>query len=139
MKDPQTTLRYQKTDQRAPTPAHDAAASRGSTIQRAGFPSNIMSNVPVTHAMDIIDLYSVHPSSTQPCQPFIQSISLVDSIQPDCTFSALIDDGALANAMSETLYLRIRNHTSGWRPSSRQLRMADGTIVPSLATWRGTI
>ena len=66
-------------------------------------------------------------------------MSLVDSTHSACTFRTLIDDGTLANAMSETLYLRIKDTVHGWRPSTRHLRMANGTIVPSLATWYGTV
>lgn len=139
MKDPQTTLGHQQTGKQTPTPAHNNTVYRGSMIQRAGFPSNVMSNVPVMQAMEIIDLYAICLMPTQSCQPFIQLISLVDSIQPHCMFSALIDNGALANAMSEALYLRIRDCTSGWNLSNQHLRMANGTIVPLLATWRGTI
>lgn len=99
-----------------------------------------MSSTPIVQPIDVVNLYSVHlPTHEQPCHPFIQNMSLIDSAHPACTFHALIDDGALANAMSEALYLRVKDTINGWYKSTRHLRMADGTVVPSLATWRGTV
>ena len=66
-------------------------------------------------------------------------MSLIDSKNPECMFHALIDNGALANTMSEALYQRTRDCIAGWHPSKRHLHMADGTVVPSLVTWQGTV
>ena len=66
-------------------------------------------------------------------------MSLIDSTHPACTFRAIINNGTLANAMSEKLYHHIKDTIHGWRPSTHHLRMANVTIVPSLATWYGTV
>lgn len=110
--DPQMTLGYLRNNRRVPTPMYDAVASRSSIIQYARFPSNIMFNVPVSQAIGIIDLYFVYPISTQPYYPFLRSISLVDSIHPESTFSTLINEGILANTISKTLYQWICHLTS---------------------------
>ena len=136
MKGQRTTLAFKTPTNRLWALGHTATMPRGSTTKGTDTARNVMSNTSFVQAIDIINLYSVHSQTIQPTyQPFIQSMSLIDSENPECTFHALIDDGALANAMSKALYQCIKNHISGWHPSKQHLHMADGTIVPSLATW----
>jgi hypothetical protein len=48
---------------------------------------------------------------------------------------ANFDDGALVDAMSTTKFNQIKHQLGHYGPSSRCLRMADGNLVPEIATW----
>jgi hypothetical protein len=52
---------------------------------------------------------------------------------------ALFDGGAMVAAMCSTVFEMVKHRLGDWQPSVKRLRMANGTIVPSQATWRGTI
>ena len=52
-------------------------------------------------------------------------------------FQSVFDDGALANAIDEKMYLTAKNWLAAPEASSRILKMADGRLVPSLGTWKG--
>ena len=45
----------------------------------------------------------------------------------------------MVSAMSADVFHRVRDSLQGWTPPRRSLRMADGSIVPSLAHWTGQI
>ena len=105
----------------------------------------IGSHVPVDKP-NTIDLYSATYSDqnhtigmhSKPV-PFIHPITLTS---PDGTTSrvdALFDDSAMAGAMSTSTFNTIKHGLFGWQQSSRALHMANGVIVPSEATWTGTI
>ncbi|KAG6818870.1 hypothetical protein H0H93_000737 [Arthromyces matolae] len=49
------------------------------------------------------------------------------------------DDGAMVDAISVTLWEKLRASTSPLEPTSRRLRMANGSIVTPLGCWRGII
>ena len=54
-------------------------------------------------------------------------------------FRSVFDDGALANAIDEKMYLISKNRLSALEPSSRIMKMADGRLVPSLGVWKGQV
>ena len=51
----------------------------------------------------------------------------------------MFDDGALANAINEKMYLMSKSRLSALEPSSRILKMADGRLVLSLGVWKGQV
>ena len=54
-------------------------------------------------------------------------------------FQSVFDDGALVNAIDETLYHMLKGRLAALVPSGKILRMADGQKVPSAGEWRGRI
>lgn len=84
----------------------------------------------------IVDLYSVE-SLAFPCIPYRHPITLI-APQP-LVLDALFDEGAMVSAMSADVYNNVRASLDGWSAPRRSLRMADGSIVPSLAHWTGLI
>ncbi|KIM63078.1 hypothetical protein SCLCIDRAFT_118266, partial [Scleroderma citrinum Foug A] len=52
---------------------------------------------------------------------------------------ALFDNGAMTGAMCSSVFKTVKHNLKGWRRSTQALRMANGTIIPSEATWTGTI
>ena len=94
----------------------------------------------------IFNLYSAtskiheHASDTQDKSvPFIHPIVLKNTDSTAITTQALFDEGAMTGAMSTAMFNSIRHELKEWRPSSRALRMANGAVVRSEATWTGTI
>ena len=95
---------------------------------------------------DIFDLYSMaygkrnhRIDTSDKTVPFTHPVKLKN---PDGTMvqvTTLFDDGAMAGAMCTSVFNRIKPSLHGWQPSSQVLRMANGAIVPSEATWSGTI
>ena len=54
-------------------------------------------------------------------------------------FRSVFDDGALVNAIDETLYHTLKGRLAALVPSGRILRMADGRKVASAGEWRGRV
>ena len=96
-------------------------------------------NVPDVSAIDaelqIFDLYAVNPE--QPIRPFIHQLNIKAKGGEIIRVKANFDDGALANAMSTTKFNAIKHRLGHYGPSSRRLRMADGSIVKPAAVWYG--
>ncbi|KDQ50106.1 hypothetical protein JAAARDRAFT_110759, partial [Jaapia argillacea MUCL 33604] len=53
--------------------------------------------------------------------------------------NGIFDDGTMVAAMSEKVYQRVKHRLGNWSALTRQLRMADGTVVPSIAKWEGEV
>ncbi|KIN94083.1 hypothetical protein M404DRAFT_81018, partial [Pisolithus tinctorius Marx 270] len=71
--------------------------------------------------------------------PFTHLITLKNMDNTGATVQALFDDGAMTGAMALSTFNTIKHKLKGWQPSSQALRMANGAVVPSEATWTGTI
>ena len=98
----------------------------------------------VTHEeSDTIDLYSAsagEPSATDDKSvPFTHPITLISPDGTKTLTHALFDDGAMTGAMSLATFNTVKHELKEWKPSTRKLRMANGSIVQSEATWTGTI
>ncbi|KAG2151256.1 uncharacterized protein EDB93DRAFT_1071588, partial [Suillus bovinus] len=52
---------------------------------------------------------------------------------------AIVDNGAMINAIDAAAYQRITRRLTPLSPSSRTLRMADGSLVPLTGIWTGTV
>ncbi|KAJ6557757.1 hypothetical protein B0H19DRAFT_857309, partial [Mycena capillaripes] len=52
---------------------------------------------------------------------------------------ALVDDGAMVNAMCMRMYEAVKHRLGELQRSGRTLRMANGTLIPSRGYWVGYI
>ena len=103
-------------------------------------------DVPTDDENDIIDLYSVGHESvtwnmcTQGVEvPFKQGIQLYGPKGEVVRVEGLFDGGAMVAAMCTSVFEKVKHRLGTWGPSKRRLRMANGVIVPSRASWRGII
>ena len=92
---------------------------------------------------NISDLYGVgsqrNKNSGETSIPFVHGVELSGPKGEIVRFRSVFDDGALANAIDEKMYLTSKNRLSALAPSSRILKMADGRLVPSLGVWKGRV
>ncbi|KAE9387341.1 hypothetical protein BT96DRAFT_771067, partial [Gymnopus androsaceus JB14] len=51
----------------------------------------------------------------------------------------LMDGGAMVAGLDEKLYEKVKDQISGWEPSTKHLRMANGTIIQARVQWRGKV
>ncbi|KAJ3870448.1 hypothetical protein F5051DRAFT_447687, partial [Lentinula edodes] len=51
----------------------------------------------------------------------------------------MVDDGAMVAAMDSAVYDKLKNAIGGWEPTQRKFRMANGSVVPGTARWKGRI
>lgn len=93
-----------------------------------------------------IDLYSAiygtrdnARDTTNKTVPFTHPITLKNPDGTSTQVHALFDDGAMTGAMALSTFTKIKSTLKGWKPSTQTLRMANGVVVPSEATWTGTI
>ena len=121
------------------TPEHGEGAIPSSTVV---IPDTTETMYSVKENNSISDLYSVgsqrRKEAGKTSIPFVHGVELSGPKGENVSFRSVFDDGALANAIDEKMYLTSRNRLSALEPSSRILRMADGRLVPSLGLWKRT-
>ena len=95
---------------------------------------------------NITDLYSVgHESVTRTMcnqgveMPFKQGIQLYGPKGEKVRVEGLFDGGAMVAAMCTSVFEKVKHRLGTWVPSKKRLRMVNGIIVPSQASWRGII
>ena len=97
----------------------------------------------VERNISISNLYSVGSRKSkdlgQTSIPFVHRVELSGPKGEIVRFRSVFDDGALANAIDEKMYLTSKARLSALEPSSRILKMADGRLIPSLGMWRGKV
>ncbi|KIK15840.1 hypothetical protein PISMIDRAFT_62484, partial [Pisolithus microcarpus 441] len=71
--------------------------------------------------------------------PFINNIMIKSSNSELVQLCTLFDDGAMVNAMCTTVFEAVKHRLRGWTHSSQMLRMVNGTIIPAMAQWTGTV
>ncbi|KIO05674.1 hypothetical protein M404DRAFT_38466, partial [Pisolithus tinctorius Marx 270] len=52
---------------------------------------------------------------------------------------ALFNDSAMINTMCTTVFETVKHKLKGWITCSQPLRMVNGTVIPAVAQWTGTI
>jgi transposase InsO family protein len=87
---------------------------------------------------DLIDLYAV-ASDQEAARPFVHEVKLMGPKGEVVRVRATFDDGAMICAMSMTVFEKVRHRLGAWTPSKRALRMANGTLTKSEASWTGTV
>ncbi|KAJ3902955.1 hypothetical protein F5879DRAFT_804480, partial [Lentinula edodes] len=98
--------------------------------------SNVQS---VLGESNILDVYSVHGDESHISSPFSMDISLKDSEGKHAEVEAMVDDGAMVAAMDVAVYEELRDKLGGWEPTERKFRMANGSVVPGTAHWKGRV
>ena len=92
---------------------------------------------------DIVDLYTVTRPDVNTSEgirelPFVHEVHLQGPKGEIVRVRAVFNDGAMICTMSIDIFKQVKHWLEGWLPSTRILRMANGALVPSQATWTGT-
>jgi hypothetical protein len=69
--------------------------------------------------------------------PFQHTLCLLGPQGEIVRVAALFDGCAMVSAMCTTIFEKVKYRLGHCSRSTRRLRMGNGTIVPSLAVWRG--
>ncbi|KAH7880773.1 uncharacterized protein C8R40DRAFT_1032882, partial [Lentinula edodes] len=94
----------------------------------------------LTNDDDIIDIFSIESDVSCSSIPKVVSITLKDSEgRAEEVEVALMDGGAMVAGLDERLYERVKDQISGWEPSTKRLRMANGTVIRAKVQWRGKV
>ena len=80
-----------------------------------------------------------HVQKKKDTVPFIHVINLEGPKGEVVCIQGLFDDGALVNVMCASVFDKIKKRLGSGVNSKRQLRMANGSIVPSEARWEGSV
>lgn len=84
-----------------------------------------------------IDVYMIQGNKSHTSKPFLINVGLRDEKGRLVEEEGMVDDGAMINTIDSHLYEQSKRKIGGWKPSTRQFRMANGTIVPGEACWEG--
>jgi hypothetical protein len=89
---------------------------------------------------DVVNLYLMdEESARRMCLPFLQNTSFAGLQGEIVRVKALFDEGAMISAMCSATFDKVKHRLGNWAPSSKSLCMANGTIVPSQAKWKGKV
>ena len=89
---------------------------------------------------NVFELYDVDSLRVEEASiPFVHGVELAGPKGEIVRFRSVFDDGALVNAIDETLYHTLKGRLTALTPSQKILRMADGRKVPSAGEWRGRV
>jgi intracellular sulfur oxidation DsrE/DsrF family protein len=120
------------------------AAREASNVEVVEVISPAVNVISTVQNDSIIDLYSVgHEEVTRVmCNngvevPFQNTLHLLGPQGEVVRVAALFDGCAMVSAMCVTVFEKTKHRLGEWRPSDKRLRMGNGTIVPSLAVWKG--
>ena len=98
---------------------------------------------PEVSESNVVDLYAVgaklEEERKNTTRPFIHQIRLHGPQGEIVRVWATFDEGALREAMSTTMFEKVKHRMGTLQPSQLLLRMANGTIVKSLGRWEGVI
>ncbi|KAG1859494.1 hypothetical protein C8R48DRAFT_605610, partial [Suillus tomentosus] len=72
-------------------------------------------------------------------QPFMTQVNMYEEDGSSSGFHTHIDDRAMINVINAEAYHTASRRIGKLLPSTRVLRMADGSLVPSLCVWTGEI
>jgi hypothetical protein len=96
--------------------------------------------------IQVVDLYTVGSDEPEEFKispftevPFVHGISLNGPKGSVVHVRGVFDSGAMVNAMCSSVYNKVKHRLSALRTSKRRLRMADGSIIPSIGQWVGRI
>ena len=122
------------------------AAREPSSVEVVEIISPAVSVLSTTQNDNIVDLYSVGHKEVMRTMcdrgvkvPFQHTIHLLSPQGEIVRVSALFDGCAMVSAMCATVFEKVKHRLGKWGRSTRQLRMGDGTLIQSLAVWRGRV
>jgi len=114
-----------------------------------GPPTNIShSNHLINHVVtpsqskqDIVDLYTTggKDGNATTTRPFIHQVGLQGTKGGYVYLKGLFDNGALVNAICSSIFKRLTHILGHLQPSTKTLRMADGSHVKSHGRWVGNV
>jgi hypothetical protein len=87
---------------------------------------------------DVANLYVVR-GMEEAAQPFVHEIQLLGPQGEIVQVHATFDDGAMICTMSISIFKQVKHWLGAWKPSTRVLHMANGTVARSEAIWSGTV
>ncbi|KAG2744354.1 hypothetical protein P692DRAFT_20703864, partial [Suillus brevipes Sb2] len=90
---------------------------------------------------NIMNLYTInHDTNTSTeSKPFVTQVLLYGPKGKTSCFQANVDDGAMVNAIDTKAFNQAAGRLRRLVPSSRILRMANGSLVPSQGVWKGSL
>jgi hypothetical protein len=90
--------------------------------------------------IQVVDVYTVAAGeAVEEGDPFITTTGFQGPKGETVRLTSVVDDGAMINAIDTAAYAAVRDQMNPLAPSRRQLRMANGAIVPSRGVWTGYI
>ena len=99
--------------------------------------------LPTTSKSDIVDLFSLgannNKKGTKAAKPFIHQVRLLGPQGEVVRVWANVDDRAMREVMSKATFERVKHRLGTSTSSNQLLRVANGVVVQSEATWRGKI
>ncbi|KAJ7655664.1 hypothetical protein DFH06DRAFT_992350, partial [Mycena polygramma] len=113
------------------------AAPRPGLIGGAGSPSCTS-----LHAqnLQLVDLYLTETPARDPSSaPFVHWIAFRSEKGETVRAMALFDGGAQVGAIDSSYFEKVRRRMGRINPPTKRLKMADGSIVASVANWEGEI
>ncbi|KAJ7029687.1 hypothetical protein C8F04DRAFT_1236964 [Mycena alexandri] len=93
----------------------------------------------LSNEIEIVDLYTVDPREQCVSAPFKHWIVLHGPQGEKVRIFALFDTGAMVCVMDSTRFESVRGRLGKTSPPTKQLRLANGTIMRSLAHWEGEV
>ena len=106
--------------------------------------TNIPSSVTtITSEFNIVDLFSIGANKEieeiKATKPFTHEVRFHGPHGDVVRIQANIDDGAMKEVMSSSMFHKVKHRLGTTLPSSQLLRVANGVIIESEAKWKGKI
>ena len=79
------------------------------------------------------------PIIARTSNPFLMVLTLHGPNREQVRFLAVVDNGAMINAIDTAAFQCIARRLNPLSPSARKLRMANGSVVSSTGTWAGKL
>jgi hypothetical protein len=123
------------------------STTREFDTEREGEPfesTNTLSTVTTTISeLNIVDLFSIGADKEieekKATKPFVHQVRFHGPQGEVIRVWANIDDGAMKEVMSSSMFRKVKHRLGTSTPSSQLLRVANGTIIRSEAKWKGRI
>ena len=112
-------------------------------IGHYGYKSTVP-NVNTTYSeSNVVNLFTIgarkNTKKDNETRPFIHQVQFIGPRGEVVRAWANIDDGAMREVMSTEMFKKVKHRLAPSSPSSQLLRVANGVIVRSEATWKGKI
>jgi transposase InsO family protein len=103
----------------------------------------VPSVVPSQQKTNVIELFNIGTSEItkeeRETKPFIHQVKFKGPQGEAIRVQANIDDGAMREVMSTTMFQKVKSRLGTTLPSTQLLRVANGTVIKSEARWEGEI
>ena len=115
------------------------------TERQTEYIGNTSTPLPVTtnSNLNVINLFSIGANKEregkEKTKPFIHQVRLHGPQGEIVRVWANVDDGAMREVMSSSMFRKVKHRLGTALPSTQLLRVANGTIVGSEAKWKGKI